>query len=679
MSGEPRIVRLYSRMLVGGAEQHINQLLAGFPGSEMVVAGPEGPAAVQARQLAARYTHVESPRLTGIVEALRGADLVHIHTVNNEPVLPLAVQLAGVGRIVQTVHNTFEARYCQFVDHSFLIGVDTIDWIETPALSSQIGEGVPVPDSLPDFTPWAVEGRPIRLVEVRREDKSMAWTLEEVLASGALDGLDWEAWIVGVGGESSDPRVHRVGEQETPDRFIEEADILVHGSATETFGRTVYEAMSLGTLPMATPIPAFSQRLIDGEQVFLASDMTLEAGAKRLREIADRFATDPQEYLRHRAENFEFVRKNASGASMLESYRQGYQRILSADLPAPRSFTPDDVSDSDLVHLGEIFDQVMSGNGLAKNRLDLLTPSARGIALWFLADTKLVRDDQRVPLLRKALDLLGPRLAVCLSLAGAARHRNQRRLAAKAFDLARQANPYVTTSFLELVDYHLGERNLDAARAELEALLVHTPGHPLAIRYLEQIAGRGRARERKKGLFQELKRFKRIIVTGPHRSGTTVAAEMIARDTGFEAVREEQFDFYRADMLEGLLQRDQVVVQCPALFDQMPSLSCDDTAIVLMRRSLEELEASRGRMFAPGTGRKMSADEQNESQLVRLGRKEGDAAELKYQIWAEWVKSGDLHNPIEMEYAALAEHPMWVSKDDRRKLGSQWHNRRTQL
>ena len=154
---------------------------------------------------------------------------------------------------------------------------------------------------------------------------------------------------------------------------------------------------------------------------------------------------------------------------------------------------------------------------------------------------------------------------------------------------------------------------------------------------------------------------------------------MIAQDTGYEAVREEEFDFYREDLLEGLLQREQIVVQCPALFDRMPSLSDEDTAIVLMRRPLEELAASRDRMFAPATGRKMSGDEQNSAQLARLDIASGDAASLKYLLWDDWVKGSKLHHPIELQYADLAQHPLWVNSETRRQLGRQWHNRRTTI
>ena len=240
--------------------------------------------------------------------------------------------------------------------------------------------------------------------------------------------------------------------------------------------------------------------------------------------------------------------------------------------------------------------------------------------------------------------------------------------------------PELVTPFLERADHHIRSGELDAARGVLEALLVETPGHAVARRTLAAMDARTRgATPAPPRMFAHLRGYKRIIVTGPHRSGTTIAAEMIAADTGHEAVREEAFLFYREDMLHGLMARDGIVVQCPALFDRMPDLTDPDTAIVLMRRPLSELEASRARMFVPGSTERFSAEEQNRAQLARLGATDGDAAAIKYARWADWIAEGRIHHPVEVAYDALRAHPMWVSPEQRRSLGSQWHNRRTQV
>ncbi|MEL6347391.1 MAG: glycosyltransferase [Myxococcota bacterium] len=675
MSSQLRIVRVCPRMLMGGVEQHVLQLLRGIPGTEMVVPGAEGLAATEARQRARRYQLLSPAQLAPMVGAMRGADLVHLHTINNAPLLPLAVQLAGPMRIVQTIHNNFESLYCRYVDHSFLIGIETRDMIETPSRTSPLMEGVAVPARLP---PARAGVRPLRLVEVRRADKEMAWTLEDLIAAGALDGIRFEADIVGVGGSSLDPRIRRVGEVPDPSPWIARADLLVHGSAAETFGRTVYEAMALGTLSVATPLPAFAQRLRDGLQVFLSADMSVAAGARRLRQIATLIAQQPEQCRILATENHRWVQENASSETMLRAQREGYAAVFAA-APAPRNVVPKDAPPDVLPQLSAQLERILRQQALDIHAINALPDRARGLVFWFLADQGVVSDDRRVAVLQESVRLLGERPALCLSLALAARHRGQVPLAQAAFERARDLDPRTLTAALELVSLHLKREDAGAAIAELERLLDHTPDHAAARRYLEALKVGGIRRPSANAMFHSLRRFARIIVTGPHRSGTTIAAEMIASDTGFEGVREEEFDFYREDLLRGVLARQQVVIQCPALFDLMPRLSAPDTAIVLMRRPLDELAASRARMFTPVGGRQLSAEEQNQAQLARLGARDGDAAALKYALWDQWVAEGTLHNPVEVDYHDLSKHPMWVPADQRRKQGRRWHNRRTRL
>ena len=671
-----RIVRVYPRLLVGGAESHVLQLLAGIPGTEMVVPGVEGLSGEAARRLARSYTVIPPPRLVPLVQALRGADIVHIHTVNNEPILPLAAQLAAPKRIVLTVHNNFEADYSRIADHSFVVGVETQALLPAPSRVSMLPEGVAVPDTLPPLTPWRAGERPVRLVEIRRPDKGMAFTLDELIAAGALDGVDFEAVVIGVDGPSPDPRVRRLGELADPYPWIQRADLLVHGSAAETFGRTVYEAMACGALPLTTPLPAFRQRLTDGVHALLAEGLRVEDGVALLRRglaaLRDEAALRRGRIARHA-----WVKAHASVEGMVAAQAAGYERVLAAP-PAPRSFLPGDVPEAVLPALADVLDRITRQLPLSGRDVDALPPPARAIALWMLVDTGRIPDDLQVPMLRGAIGVLGERPALCLSLGVAARKLGQVDLARAAFARTRALDPALMSPHLELVDLHLRQGDRDGALEALEVLLQTNPDYAPAHRYREAIL-RGGGGEQRRGPFAALRRHKRIIVTGPHRSGTTAAAEMIAADTGFEPVREEAFDFYNADRLRTLLRREGIVVQCPALFDLMPELSDPDTAIVLMRRPLAELAASRSRMFAPMSGQQLSADEQNAEQLARLGAEGGDAAALKYQRWAGWRARGALHHPIELDYAALAQHPMWVPPEQRRRLGKRWHNRRTRL
>ena len=667
-----RLVRVYPRMLIGGAEQHILQLLRSIPNTEMVVPGVDGQLGALARAHTSRYTVVERPRLAETVRACRGADILHVHAINDDWVLGLAVQLAGARRVVLTVHNNFEASYSGFADHVFVVGVETRDILAVPGRVSVLGEGVDVPEAVAPRLPIA--GRPLRFCEIRREDKEMAFTLVELVRAGALDGVDFEARVVGVSGDSGHPSIRNLGELPDPSPHLAWADVVLHGSAADTFGRTVYEALAHGAMPLATPLPAFTERLADGQQVLLAEGMRPVDGIALLQRAVQwlRAEADPEA---RRTANHRWVVDHASTAVMVQAQKDGYADVF-AGPAAPRSIVPDDVPDAVLPKLSAILDALVYRQPLDPSEIDTLPPRARAIAYWSLAELKRAPPPMQVKLLRAAVTILGPRPALLRSLGSLLRDRGQMDDARTAFMAAIQADPHNVTPYYEMADLLLRQNAIDAARDMFQAYLRVVPDFEPAQRYLARLSAPVQQRARP---FAHFRRFKRVIITGPHRSGTTIATEMIAADSGHEAVREESFEFYREDLLRDVLRRTGVIVQCPALFDLMPELSDPHTAIVLMRRPLNELAQSRDRMFDPHSAHQLSGEEQNTAQLKRLGASTGDAAALKYDAWDRWVAEGRIHHPIELEYQNLSEHPMWVAKEDRRKLGRRWHNRRTRL
>lgn len=361
---------------------------------------------------------------------------------------------------------------------------------------------------------------------------------------------------------------------------------------------------------------------------------------------------------------------------MVRSQQAGYAAVLEA-AAAPRSVWADDVPDAHLDAFGRIIDTIHYGGGARPEEVDALPLRARGLVFWSMAQRRRVPARRRHQLYLGALKMLGPRPSLLRDLGSFHAERGEWGPAKGYFLKAVQAEPQVVPTYLELAEILLREKQYPAARQVFLSLQQTVPAYSMVEDYLQRLDGASQPRGPRP--FAHFRRYKRVIVTGPHRSGTTVATEMIAADTGMEPVREEAFEFYNAALLREVLQREGVVVQCPALFDLMPALSDPHTAVVLMRRPLGELSQSRARMFDPATAHQLSGEEQNEAQLERLGQSDGDAAALKYDLWDRWVAERRIHNPVELAYDRLAEHPRWVSPEDRRKLGRRWHNRRTRL
>lgn len=140
-------------------------------------------------------------------------------------------------------------------------------------------------------------------------------------------------------------------------------------------------------------------------------------------------------------------------------------------------------------------------------------------------------------------------------------------------------------------------------------------------------------------MFGNLKGFRRVIVTGPHRSGTTIAAEMIAADTGKRCVREEAFRFRDIAAAEAITEG---VLQGPYLLPWSPILAVEGTAVVYVRRDGAEIDASVARLRERG----ISTPLFHWRQAWRLWR------QIEPLVPAAWT----------IEYDSLREHPLWVEE-----------------
>ena len=161
-------------------------------------------------------------------------------------------------------------------------------------------------------------------------------------------------------------------------------------------------------------------------------------------------------------------------------------------------------------------------------------------------------------------------------------------------------------------------------------------------------------------MFEDLARFSRIFVTGPQRSGTTICAKMIARDTGHRYVDECHYGLGDRIRFAGLQGRSKIVVQCPIHCYHIEDCSCPDNLIVLMRRPIEEIIASQERI-------RWQKNEPVELANYGKGPEEGPIAQVKYLYWEEHQRPL-IENWLEIHYHSLSSHPLWVPAEERRNF-----------
>lgn len=472
----PRIVRTFPRLCMGGAENAIVQLLEHVGNTHMISTHIDGMRATDAKRLADQYTLLSGSRFLPLLEAMQQADVVHIHTINDHPLVPLAAQLSGVKLIVQTIHNQMAPQYCHWADHSIAVGDELMDLVATPSRTTVIPNGVPCPETLASFQPWSAPkaDRPLRLVEMRRKDKAMRWSLAELLATGELDDLDIECQVMGFHQESLDPRLTYLGPVSNPYPTLATADFMVMGTQMETFGRTVYEAMAWGTLPVAPPIPAFT-RVFSSEHVgYMDGDP--RSVARQLRQHIERFRLDPQSYARQRHDNHQYVASQFGIRRMAERTTELYTSLLQDQPTVPRSFCPEDLADGDLRLFGTVVDDILDSNPPRKlPAIDHLTPAMQGIAYWLLVNRGKVQDSMKTKLLMAAKSRLGERFILNLRLGERLLETGQPTMAIPVLNAAMQQSPDNVSVIIALMDAYIQIQQPQRAAVVAQIGVQHAP------------------------------------------------------------------------------------------------------------------------------------------------------------------------------------------------------------
>lgn len=165
-------------------------------------------------------------------------------------------------------------------------------------------------------------------------------------------------------------------------------------------------------------------------------------------------------------------------------------------------------------------------------------------------------------------------------------------------------------------------------------------------------------------MFKDLQSFSIVLVTGPQRSGTRIAARCIAADTGHQYIDEQEFAVHDKARFDKLVAtRHNVVIQCPAMAHTIHSYGArDDVLIVFMLRELYQIKASEERIDWQGDVRELRKYKENQ----------GRAAVFKYAYWLAHQRKKIKHWR-EIDYATLAAHPLWITPDKRRNFtADQW-------
>ena len=157
-------------------------------------------------------------------------------------------------------------------------------------------------------------------------------------------------------------------------------------------------------------------------------------------------------------------------------------------------------------------------------------------------------------------------------------------------------------------------------------------------------------------MFDYLKDFKKVLVTGPQRSGTTLIARAIEHDTELEYVDENEFRATDYSMWKTMVTLSTgIVMQCPGMCRYVHEFGDqDDVAVVMCWRPIDEIIASQERI----------GWEWEKFELLRYDQTEGEIAKVKYDYWYDYQQHKIKH-AFDIVYDDLETHPLWIPADKR--------------
>lgn len=166
-------------------------------------------------------------------------------------------------------------------------------------------------------------------------------------------------------------------------------------------------------------------------------------------------------------------------------------------------------------------------------------------------------------------------------------------------------------------------------------------------------------------MFEQLVKYNQILVSGPQRSGTSIAARMISADTNYYYIDEEEYGVYDEENFVDLLTQREIVVQCPSMSHVLHEVASEDMLIVMMIRDCDDILASEKRVgWTVGVYRELYRFGMSPRQARSFRLRGGQVAPLKYKRWREEQRCFIPHY-LELEYESLSDHPLWISKEQR--------------
>jgi len=168
---------------------------------------------------------------------------------------------------------------------------------------------------------------------------------------------------------------------------------------------------------------------------------------------------------------------------------------------------------------------------------------------------------------------------------------------------------------------------------------------------------------------KELEKYKRIVVSGCQRSGTTILTKMIAHTLGYTKLDEFQVYPHNLANMSETLKREKVVIHSPQLTSRLHQITAPSTCIVWITRPFGEIRKSMNRI-----GWQIEEEERQKyihrfAKIVKGINYNQPIEKLKHDFW-QWQKQRMKVDWIEHKYESeyMKTHELFRNSEQRKEF-----------
>jgi len=163
-------------------------------------------------------------------------------------------------------------------------------------------------------------------------------------------------------------------------------------------------------------------------------------------------------------------------------------------------------------------------------------------------------------------------------------------------------------------------------------------------------------------ILKEVQNYKKIIVTGPQRSGTTFAAYALAKDLQLKFFKETTFGNENIIKFRHIIYTEnEFVIQCPGMVHHLPELiSYKDLKIIVLDRNINDIIKSQIKI-----GWEWEYAEKIKflpfKDKINLNR---PIADIKYEFIKQCEEEHE-NEVLHLDYESMKNHSLWIKPENR--------------